>query len=121
MHTVQLELFSFLLENTQQGQCCSKSLSVPDEKYLRIFISYYNLFIKCRRLALWEESHTTIHTGGEIVYLEPALADKLENYKLPANSLVTLDAGECSYGYREACAVRAKGGLNFPLSSSFQM
>lgn len=96
MHTVQSELFSFLLENTDQGQYCSKSLSVPDEKHLRIFISYYNLFIKCRCLGLWEESHTTTYTGDDIVYLDSALADKLENYKLPENSLVTLDAEECN-------------------------
>lgn len=31
------------------------------------------------------------------MYLESALADKLEDYKLPENSPMTLDAGECSW------------------------
>lgn len=35
---------------------------------------------------------------GDKLFLELALDDKLENYELPENSLVTVDAGECSWG-----------------------
>lgn len=92
-----VKAFQFLVRENQQEQYCNKGPSVPDEKQFRIFISYDNLFIRRHSLALWEESHTTPRIDDEIVYLEPVLADKLENYKLPENSLVTLGAGEYSW------------------------
>ena len=98
MLSIQLQLSSVLLEKTKPGQYFSKSLSVPDEEHLRIFLPYANLFSKCRSLALWEESHAITHPGDEIVYLELALAINWENYKLPENPLVTLDAEKAAAG-----------------------
>lgn len=77
MLTKQFCLFSFSFEKiTKQEQHWNKSLFVPDEAYFRIFISQYNLFIKCHSLALWGELHTTVHAGDEIVHSKSALADK---------------------------------------------
>lgn len=35
-----LKAFQFLITENQQEQYCNKSLSVPDEKHFRIFISH---------------------------------------------------------------------------------
>lgn len=47
-----VKIFLFLVREDKQEHYCNKSLSFLDEKHFRIFISYYNLFIKYCSLAL---------------------------------------------------------------------
>lgn len=97
MLTVRLRLFCFLLEKINKNNIAIRvylSWMKSTLEYLFLIIIY------SLNIVAWPsgKSHAATHAGDEIVYLESALADKLENYKLPVNSLVTLDAGECSWG-----------------------